>query len=90
MVFTSGGIRAVSPATLAHHTIRYEKAAIHTIEPINVIGNSFLPFGVRVSGNVNHMGINRGATKIYVKRLRAVSGQAMLKGSGSSSISCVC
>lgn len=35
---TSGGILAVSPATFAHHTIRYEYAAIHAIEPMNVTG----------------------------------------------------
>lgn len=61
---TSGGMRAVSPATFAHQTIRYENAAIHTIEPIKVIGKYFLPFGVRVSGNVSHMGIKSGATKM--------------------------
>lgn len=37
-LLTSGGMRAVSPTTFAHHTIRYEKAAIHSMEPMNVTG----------------------------------------------------
>ncbi|CAH0550382.1 unnamed protein product [Brassicogethes aeneus] len=40
---TSGGMRTVSPTMLAHHTIRYEYAAIHMIDPRNVIGKNFLP-----------------------------------------------
>lgn len=59
---TSGGMLAVSPATLAHQTIRYEYAAIQTIEPMNVTGKYFLPRGVRVSGSVNHNGKIIGAT----------------------------
>ena len=76
---------AVSPATFAHHTMRYEYAAIHTIEPINVIGNHFFPFGVRVSGSVNHSGKIIGATNKYVIRSFVPEGQAMLSASGSSS-----
>lgn len=60
--FTSAGMSAVSPNTFAHHTIRYEYAAIQAIEPINVIGKNFLPRGVRVSGSVSHNGTNIGAT----------------------------
>lgn len=40
---TSGGILTVSPTMLAHHTIRYEKAAIQMILPRNVTGKNFLP-----------------------------------------------
>lgn len=40
---TSGGTWAVAPATFAHHTIRYEKKAIQTIDPINVTGKNLLP-----------------------------------------------
>lgn len=40
---TSGGIRIVAPTILAHHTIKYEYAAIHKILPINVIGKNFFP-----------------------------------------------
>lgn len=59
---TSGGMLAVSPATLAHHTMRYEYAAIHTMEPMKVTGKNLFPLGVRVSGNVNHNGKIIGAT----------------------------
>lgn len=59
---TSAGMSAVSPNTFAHQTIRYEYAAIHAIEPRNVIGKNFLPLGVRVSGSVSHNGTNIGAT----------------------------
>lgn len=62
IILTSGGIFAVSPATFAHHTIRYEYTAIHTIEPINVTGKKRLPRGVLVSGSVNHKGKIIGAT----------------------------
>ena len=37
---TSGGIPMVSPVTVAHHTMRQEKAAIHMMEPKNVIGKN--------------------------------------------------
>lgn len=40
---TSGGTCAVAPATFAHHTIKYEKKAIQTIDPINVIGKNLFP-----------------------------------------------
>lgn len=82
---TSGGIFAVSPITLAHHTIRYEYAAIQTIEPMNVTGKNFLPRGVRVSGSVNHKGKIIGATNKYVMRSFVPEGHAMLSASGSSS-----
>lgn len=53
---------AVSPIILAHHTIRYEYAAIQQMEPMNVMGKNRFPRGVRVSGNVNHSGTKIGAT----------------------------
>lgn len=76
---------AVSPAMFAHHTIRYEYAAIHKIEPMNVTGNHFFPFGVRVSGSVNHNGNIIGATNKYVIRSFVPEGHAILRASGSSS-----
>ena len=86
-VLTSGGIFAVSPATLAHQTIRYEYAAIHTIDPINVTGKNLFPRGVRVSGSVNHNGKIIGATNKYVIRSFVPDGHAILSASGSSSSS---
>lgn len=82
---TSGGIDAVSPATFAHHTIRYEYAAIQTIEPMNVMGKNLFPRGVRVSGSVNHNGKMIGATSKYVMRSFIPDGHAILRASGSSS-----
>lgn len=76
---------AVSPATFAHHTIRYEYAAIHTMEPINVTGKNLFPLGVLVSGNVNHSGKMIGATSKYVIRSFVPDGHAILRASGSSS-----
>jgi len=61
-ILTSGGIFAVSPTTLAHQTIRYEYAAIQTMDPIKVMAKNFFPRGVRVSGSVNHNGNMIGAT----------------------------
>jgi chorismate mutase len=84
-LLTSGGILAVSPATLAHQTIRYEYAAIQTMEPMNVTGKNLLPRGVRVSGSVNHNGKIIGATNKYVMRSFVPDGHAMLSASGSSS-----
>lgn len=43
---TSGGMRNVSPITVAHHTIRYEYAAIHRMLPRNVTGKNFLPTNI--------------------------------------------
>lgn len=40
---TSGGMPSVSPSTVAHHTIRYEYAAIQTMLPRNVTAKNFLP-----------------------------------------------
>lgn len=40
---TSGGILTVSPATFAHQTMKYEKAAIQSILPRNVTTKNFLP-----------------------------------------------
>lgn len=40
---TSGGICTVSPTTLAHHTIKYEYAAIQSIDPIKVTTKNFFP-----------------------------------------------
>lgn len=40
---TSGGILTVSPTIVAHHTMRYENAAIHIMLPRNVIGKNCLP-----------------------------------------------
>lgn len=82
---TSGGMSAVSPATFAHHTIRYEYAAIHTIEPMNVTGKNLFPRGVRVSGSVNHSGKMIGATSKYVMRSFIPDGHAILRASGTSS-----
>lgn len=38
---TSGGIPTVFPVTVAHHTIKYENAAIQRMLPRNVIGKNF-------------------------------------------------
>ena len=40
---TSGGMSKASPVTVAHHTIRYENAAIQRMLPTNVIAKNFLP-----------------------------------------------
>lgn len=63
---TSGGILAVSPTTLAHHTIKYEYAAIHIIEPKNVTGNNRLPAKTQkqlISGYSNNR-VTRGLIHI--------------------------
>merc|ERR1712029_769984 len=39
---TSGGMPKVSPVRVAHHTIKYEKAAIHSMLPVKVTGKNFL------------------------------------------------
>ena len=40
-VLTGGGIPIASPATVAHHTMRYENAAIHRMLPTNVMMKNF-------------------------------------------------
>ena len=40
-VLTGGGIPIASPATVAHHTMRYENAAIHRMLPKNVMMKNF-------------------------------------------------
>lgn len=50
---TSGGTYAVAPATFAHHTIRYEKKAIQTIDPIKVTGKNLFPEKKEVVSGVN-------------------------------------
>ena len=40
-VYTSGGMPMVSPAMVAHQTMRQEQAAIHRMLPIKVIGKNF-------------------------------------------------
>lgn len=89
-MLTSGGISAVSPNTFAHQTIRYEYAAIHNIEPINVTTKNRLPRGVRVSGSVNQSGTNIGATKTYVIRFLPSFGHIIFNGSDDSSRSLLC
>lgn len=57
---TSGGIPTVFPVTVAHHTIRYENAAIQRILPKKVIGKNFLEECFLVSGSVSHRGNTMG------------------------------
>ena len=40
---TAGGMPAVSPATVAHHTIKQENTAIQRMLPINVQAKNVLP-----------------------------------------------
>ena len=40
-VLTGGGIPIASPATVAHHTMRYEYAAIHKMLPKKVMMKNF-------------------------------------------------
>ena len=46
-VLTGGGIPIASPATVAHHTMRYENAAIHRMLPTNVMMKNFFSGNIR-------------------------------------------
>ena len=50
MYLTSGGIPKVSPVTVAHHTIKYENAAIQRILPRNVTGKNFRAVKIKGKG----------------------------------------
>ena len=43
LILTASGILAVSPNSVAHHTIRYEKIAIQIMLPKNVQTKNFRP-----------------------------------------------
>jgi len=84
---TGGGIPMTSPDTVAHHTMRYEYAAIHKMLPKKVMMKNFRFDLFLVSGSVSHKGAMMGKEMRYTRiAFQPLSfGKVMSIGSSPSS-----
>mmetsp|Transcript_16100 Transcript_16100/g.51379 ORF Transcript_16100/g.51379 Transcript_16100/m.51379 type:complete len:218 (-) Transcript_16100:1079-1732(-) len=81
---------AASPSSIAHHTIKYEKTAIHKIASVQVSGYNQSRPSRRTSGTVSHSGITIGAVTKNTTHCLGVPGISSSSGPPSSSPSTSC